>query len=258
MRLAMFHLLDNFIDFRIGRAQAGDQRITLLNQAEQWNSRKIGGEADVQGHFGLMLFRWVDLRKTRAKNVCLPEIRLRGHGGLFDVEIDEPDFRAIILRRVADQNDFEKRFVWLEINFVMKLGDERAEAFEKGDADLLEILVDVGAGIVGIGSSQAGNVVIEANGFGLRGHLPFGGAKENADVTIVNGGDARRNGFGLEGMIDGSKEDGVVGDLDYGAPAGEIGDDFVFLGADRGDGEESGQQNERGGSENGLHRGRVA
>lgn len=254
----MFHLLDNFIDFRIGRAQASDQRIALLNQTEQGNSWQIGGEANVQGDFWLVLFRRIDLRKTRAKNVCLPEICLRGHGGLFDIEIDEPDFRAIILGRVADQNDFEERFVWLEIDFVMKLGDERAEAFEKGDAYLLEVLVDVGTRVVGIGSGQAWDVAIQANGFGLRGHLPFGGAEENADVAIVDGGDTRRNGFGLEGMIDGGKEDGVIGDLDDGAAAGEIGDDFVFLGSDGAGGRESGQQNERGGSENGLHRGRVA
>ncbi len=254
----MFHLFDNFIDFGIGRAEAGDQRIILLNQAEQRNTRKVCGEADVQGYFRLMLFRWIELGKAGTKNVRLPEIGLRGHGGLLEVEVDEPDFGAVILGRIADQNDFEERFVWLEVDFVMKLGDERAEAFEKGDADLLEVLVDVGTGIVGIGSRQAGNVTIKANRLGLGGHLPLGSAEENADVTIINGSDARRNGFGLEGMIDGGKEDGVVGDLDDGAAAGEIGDDFVFLGADGGGGEESGQQNERGGSENGLHRGRVA
>ena len=75
-----------------------------------------------------------------------------------------------------------------------------------------------------------GDVAIEANRLGLRWNLPFGGAEENADMAAVDGGDARGHGFGLEGMINSGEEDGVIGDMNDGAAAGQVGDDLFFLG----------------------------
>ena len=63
------------------------------------------------------------------------------------------------------------------------------------------------------------------------GNLPFGGAEEDADVCIADGGDTGGNGFGFHGVIDHAENDGVTRDLNEHATAGEVGDDFVFLGA---------------------------
>jgi hypothetical protein len=51
--------------------------------------------------------------------------------------------------------------------------------------------------------------------------------------------EARRDGVGFDGLVNGGKDDDVVaGDLDDDAAAGEVGDDFVFaLGSLRGSGD---------------------
>jgi len=59
-------------------------------------------------------------------------------------------------------------------------------------------------------------------------------------------------------MIDGREHDGVICDVDDGSSAGEVGDDFVFLGMSRSASRECGQKNERGANEEVPHRGRVA
>src|SRR5579859_2126790 len=77
-------------------------------------------------------------------------------------------------------------------------------------------------------------------------------------MAAINGGDARGNGFGFEGMIDGRENNGVVGHVNDGAATGEVGNDFVFLGTDGGAGPECGQQDQRGLDDKVLHGGRVA
>jgi hypothetical protein len=79
--------------------------------------------------------------------------------------------------------------------------------------------------------------------------LPFGSAKENADVAAVNGSDAWRHGLGFKRVIDGRENDGVIGNVDDGAAAGEVGDDFVFLRTGRSGGRECGQKNQDGANE---------
>ena len=59
-------------------------------------------------------------------------------------------------------------------------------------------------------------------------------------------------------MINGGKYDGVVGDVNDGAATGEVGDDFVFLGARRNAGWEYGHENKGGAKEEVVHGGRVA
>lgn len=141
----------------------------------------------------------------------------------------------------------------------MELRDERAEFFEECDSNFFEVLLDIGgSGVAAVRRSEAGDVAIESNGAGLCGHLPLRGAEEDADVMVVNGSDARRNGFGFEGMVDSAEENGIAGNEDDGATAGEVGDDFVFLGRD-GSGARQGEEEKRGShEENGVHRGRVA
>ena len=142
---------------------------------------------------------------------------------------------------------------------MMELGNEGAQFLEEGDADLLEVLFG-GAfrNSVGIDSAKVRNVAVESDWPRLRGDLPFGRAEENGDMAAVNCGNARRNGFGFERVIDGGENDGVIGDVDDGAAAGEIRDDFLILGIQREPRQECCQENQRGANEEVLHEGRVA
>ena len=186
-----------------------------------------------------MLFGRIELREARSKNVRLPVITLWRNGILLHVVFNQPDFGAVILWSVTDENNLEERLIGLEFDRMVELGDERPEPFEEGDTDLLQVLSDLSfTRVAGIGGRQTWKITVQANGLGLRGDLPFRSAEENADVAAVNGGDSRRDGLGLEGMINRGEDDGVVGDMDDGAAAGQIGDDFVFL---RWHGESSGQ-----------------
>jgi len=173
--------------------------------------------------------------------------------------LNEPDFRSVISRSVAEKNDLEQRFVWLEFNWVVKFGNEGAQFFEEGNADLLEVLLGAALGSEsGVNSAKVGDVAVEPNGPRLRGDLPFGRAKENADVAVINRGDSRRHGFGFERMIDGREHNGVVGNVNDGAAAGEVGDDLVFLGISKSAGRERGHENQRDANEEVPHEGRVA
>ena len=203
-----------------------------MDQAEERDLLQIGRDANFNNRFGLMLFRRIELRETRAQNMGLQIISTGGDGILFNLIVNKPDLRAIVSRGVANEDDLEKRFVGFELNRVMELGNERAQFFQEGDADLLEVLLGSAFGNeVGIDSAKVGDFPVESNGPGLRGNLPFGCAKENADVPAVNGGHAGRNGFGFERMINGREQYGTVGNVNDGAAAGEVGDDFVFLSA---------------------------
>jgi hypothetical protein len=114
---------------------------------------------------------------------------------------------------------------------MMELGNKGAQFFEEGNADLLEVLLGAARGSEArINGAKVGNVAVEPDGPGLRRDLPFGSAEENGDVPAINGGNARGNGFGFERMIDGCENDGVISYVNDGAAAGEVGDDFVFLG----------------------------
>ena len=160
----------------------------------------------------------------------LPEVALRGNFFLFDVVVDKPDFGAVVFRRVADQNDFKKRLIKLQVDAMVKLRDQRAKPFEKSDTDLLEVLFGTaGLCVKRIGSGHRRQFAVEADGPRLRGDLPFGGAEQNGDVAAVYGGNPRRNGLRLKRMVDGGKQDGSVGNVNDGAAAGEIGNDFIFL-----------------------------
>src|SRR5215469_1256289 len=206
-----------------------------------------------------MLFGRKQLRESGTQQARLPEIGLVRNGFLLDVVINQPDLRAVILGSVADQNNPEERLVGLEIDFVMKLGDQWAELLKEGYADLIEVLIGViRIIVVPIGRGEVGDVQVQANGLRLRGDLPFGGSIENAHMAHINRGNARRNRLGFQGMVDRGEQDRVIGDLDNGAPAGKVGDDFLLLGTQGESSRENGQQTEGGGSEHCLHKRRVA
>ncbi len=189
----------------------------------------------------------------------LPIFSAGGGGILLDLIFDEPDFRPVIFWSVADKDDLEKGLIGFEIDGMMELRGEWTQFFEESNADLLEILFRRARGSEScIDGTKAGNVVVEANRPGLRGDLPLRSAKENCDVTRVDGRNARRNGFGFKGMIDGGEENGIIGDLDDGAAAGQISDDFVVLRAGRETRRENGQQKKGGANEELVHKARVA
>ena len=180
----------------------------------------------------MVFFGRVELREARAKNVGLPVFSAAAYGLLLGTKVDEPDFGAIHFGGVADENDFEDRLVGLEIEFVMKLGYERAEFFQEADADEFEVGIAGAGGLIGlrIGGTEVPDFAIEADRPGLRGNLPLGSAEEHADMCGPNGGNTRWDGLGLDGVVDDAKNDGVAGDVNQDAAAGEVGDDFVFLG----------------------------
>jgi uncharacterized protein YjbI with pentapeptide repeats len=142
---------------------------------------------------------------------------------------------------------------------MVELRNERPQFFKESNTDLLEVLLGASRGCVArVDGAQVRDVAVEPNGFGLGSNLPFGGAKEDADVAAVNGGDAWRNGLGLERAINGGEQNSVIGNVDDGTATGEVGDDFVFLGAGCHASRERGQQNQGGANEKVPHEGRVA
>ena len=149
---------------------------------------------------------------------------------LFDEKFYKPDFRAVELRTVTEQDKFEKGFVGLQVDFVVKLRDKGAQFFEEAEADLFEVAFGfTGRLVARIFGIDVRDIVIETNGTGLCRNLPFGGTEENGDVMRVNFGDARRDGGGFERVVNGGEENGIASNMNDGAAAGEVGDDFVFL-----------------------------
>ena len=235
LRFSFLDLFHNFVEARVGRTYPGDAGRILLKQAEERDVLKIGRDANFNNRFRLVFFGWIKLGEARPQNVGLQKIPTSSRGSLFHLILNEPDFRTVISGRVADEDDLKKRFVGLEFEWVMELGNKGAQFFEEGDADLLKVLFGGAFGnSVGINSAKVRNVSVEPDWTWLRGDLPFGRAEENGDVAAVNGGDARGNGFGFERVIDGGENDGVIGDVNDGTAAGEIRDDFLILGWKRG------------------------
>ena len=116
----------------------------------------------------------------------------------------------------------------------MKLRDERAKFFEEDNADLFEIVFPSTFGLLVtlVRRGDGLNVVVQANGFRLRGGLPLRGTEKNGDVAYPDGSNARRDGLGLQRMFDRGKKNGVLGDLNDDAATRKIGNDFVVLSRD--------------------------
>ena len=83
--------------------------------------------------------------------------------------------------------------------------------------------------IVRISGVDVFDIVVKANWARLRRHLPFGGTEEDGDVRGIDFRDARGNGSGFERVIDGGEKNRFSGNVNDGAAAGQVGDDFVFL-----------------------------
>lgn len=105
LRFAALDLIGDFVEARVRIEQVVDGGTILLDEAEEWNVRKIRWEASFDEGFGLVLFGRIELREARAENVCLPIVSLEGDGVLFDLVFDHPDLRPVIVRGVTDQDD---------------------------------------------------------------------------------------------------------------------------------------------------------
>ena len=152
LRLAAVDGVHDLSELGIAGTQPGESWIAGLDQSDQ---RRFGvlrhyfaGERG--GIFGgiarfdkrvrgfLAAFRRIKLREARAQDAGLPIFAARGHLFLLDAIFHLPNFGAVIGGE-AEDHQLEERVVRAEIEFVMKLRDERAEFFEEGDADGFEV-----------------------------------------------------------------------------------------------------------------------
>ncbi len=233
MGLALFDAVEVFGDARVAGAEAGDGGIASLDEGEErWIvilfrgcGSGLGGvtEFDEGVRAVLAAFGRVELGEARAENARLPILAAGGDLLLFNAIFDLPDFGAVIVRK-AENDELEERLVGRKIEFVMELGDEGAEFFEEGDAESFE----VGSGCVGkrvivlVGSAGNGlEVAVETDWRGGGGDLPLGGSEDDADVAGVELQEARWDGIGFDGLVDGCEDDDVfAGDLNNDAAAG--------------------------------------
>ena len=246
--LAAFEEFDDLGEFRLGVADLLDARIAGLDQAEKRDNLQIRGKAGLNKSLGLVFFGRIELGETRAQNMRLPIIRAGADRFLLGAIFHEPNFRAVVAR-IADQDDAEERIFGLEIDFVVELRDEGTELFKIGNANGFEIRFAGIGGAVDVlaGREKLGEIPVEPNGARLRWNLPLGSAKEDADVLGAESRHARGGRFGFERMVDGAENDGVAGNEDDDAAAGEVGDDFVFLGGSRNGPGEAWEREEEGG-----------
>ena len=80
-----------------------------------------------------------------------------------------------------------------------------------------------------VAPANALEIAVQPDGLGVGGNAPFRSSEEDPDVSRIEVHHARRNGVALYGLIDSGKDDGVLGDVNDSAAAGEIGDDFVLV-----------------------------
>lgn len=194
LRFAALNQFNDLVHVLVRRAKPGDRRSVLLDQAKQRNVGKIRGNADFDERFGLVLFRGIELREARPEKMGLQKVTLGADRALFDLIFNEPNFRAVVLGSVANQEELEERLVGLEIDGMMKLGNQWAKFFEEGDTDLFEVLFDITrTNVARICGGDMGDIPVEANGPGLRRNLPLGGAKEDGNMARVDGSNAWRH-----------------------------------------------------------------
>src|SRR5437588_446606 len=83
-----------------------------------------------------MFFRRVELREVRTQKPRLP-VFLAARGDLFllHVILHDPDFRAIVVRGIANDHHLEDGILGRKIHFVMQLANQRTELLEESSAD---------------------------------------------------------------------------------------------------------------------------
>src|ERR1700730_2118197 len=178
-----------------------------------------------------MFFRGVELRETGAQKARLPVFIARGDQFLLHAKFYDPYFRAVVIRAVADDHKLENGIVRNEIEFVVKLGDQRTKFFKKSDADGLQIDLRFSRRllVVRISRPESWKITIHSNGLGVGGDSPLGGAEKHADVRGIEIHHARRNGIAFDRLIDSRENDDLFCDMHDDAATGQIGDDFVLV-----------------------------
>src|ERR1700686_4017015 len=116
-----------------------DVRIVALNEFGQCGTFPVRWEAALHNRARGMFFRWVNLGEARSLNTSLPTVATRGELLLLHTILHDPHLRAVVIGSIADDHDLEDRFIGREIEFVVKLRDERAKFFQESDAQGLQV-----------------------------------------------------------------------------------------------------------------------
>ena len=149
---------------------------------------------------------------------------------LLHAIFNQPDFRTVVLRSVAEENKLEDGLVRLEVDLPVKLRGEWPQFFKENDANLFEVAFGAARSFIAmLRRSNALDIVVQTDGLGSGRQLPFGGTEKDGDMSFVYLGNPGWDGSGLERVIDCGKDDGIAGNLDNDAPAGKVGDNLVDL-----------------------------
>ena len=139
-----------------------------------------------------------------------------------------------------------------EIEFVVELSDQGAKLFKESDADGFQIRLTLAGSrlVTGVGPGDTLKIAVQPNGLGVGGNAPFRSSEKDANVRGVEVHNSRRDGISLHGLIDGREDDDVLGHVNDGTAASEIGDYFVFVlllgkSAKRGRAEDARQEKDR-------------
>jgi hypothetical protein len=230
LRLASINVFQHFGKARLAGTEMGDVRVVALDQLGQCRTFRIRRVVAFHNGARRVLFWWVKLGKARSLNTRLPIVTSRGDLLLFQTILDDPDLRAVVIRSEANNHDLKNWIIRRKIEFVVQLSDQGTELFEESDANGFQVrLTLAGRLVTGVSSRDVLKIAVHSNGLGISGNTPFRSTEKYADVSCVKVQDAWRNGISLHGLIDGREDDDILGNVNDGPAAGEIGDDFVLV-----------------------------
>ena len=209
----------------------GDVRVVALDLFRQCGTFRVLRVTALHDRARSMFFRGVQLCKARPLDTRLPVVATRGHLLLLDTILHDPHLRAVLVGSVTNDHDLKDWIIGREFQFVMELSDQWAKLLEESDAHGLQVrLTLAGSGLVTrVAPGDPLKIPVQPNGLWISRNAPFRSSEEHADVRGVQVHHARWNGISLHRLIDGRKDDGVLRHVNNGAPASEIGDDFVLV-----------------------------
>lgn len=227
--LTAFNVLVHLQKLGVPMREAIDVRIVPLDQLLQ--RRPLDGVriANLDKRLWSMLLGRIELGEPRAKQSRLPEVTMHSDLFLLNAVFDGPDFGAIVIGGKANQNNFEDGVIGIEIDFVLKFGDQRAQPFQERHSDGIQIGRDFVRidGVVWVPSTDGWKVMVEPHRSRIGSMPPFGSTQEYAYMSGIDAHHARRDGVLFHGLVDGDEEDPVMRDVNDDPPAGEIGHNLV-------------------------------
>src|SRR5437016_3247246 len=178
-----------------------------------------------------MVFRSVKQSEARSLSPRLPIVATRGDLLLLYTILHDPHLRAVIVGSVTNDHDLKDWIIGREFKFVMELSDERAKLLEESDADSLQVRLALAGSrlVTRVAPADTVKITVQPNGLRIGRNAPFRSSEKHPDVRGVQVHHPRGNGISLHRLIDGRKNDDVLGHVNDGAAAGEIGDDFVLV-----------------------------